>query len=243
MIWQNLPMACAKRDCQNDRRDPSVKLRLSRNALKAAHFSDERPAPGRNDRVAPRAGLCVLELAAAQQTNGRTREHGRPAGRQHSARHRRRRVPRVRRPAGHVAQDHAGRRGRPAAALDQPHPLSGAGRASRTRGGAQSQARRQRHRAPVPAQRRRQLAVQGQGRRRAGALRRSRLAHRLRPRRGELLLVFKTLRERASSRSTCASRCRSPRSTARCRRGFSRTRPTSPKSGRASPRRWPRKPP
>ena len=54
--------------------------------------------------------------------------------------------------------------------------------------------------------------------------------------------VFKTLREQGRAcRSICASRCRSPRSTARCRRGFSRTKPISTKSGRASPKRSPPK--
>ena len=91
-------------------------------------------------------------------------------------------------PLGEISVRDAGRRGRAAAALDQPRALSGAGRASGARGGAAAGARRERGRAAEPAQRRRCLVVQGEGRRRTRALRRSGLAARLRARRHQLLL-------------------------------------------------------
>ena len=60
-----------------------------------------------------------------------------------------------------------------------------------------------------PAQCRRQLAVQGQGRRRPRAVRRSGLAARLCARRDQLVLrVQDAAREGRAARSTCASRCR-----------------------------------
>ena len=131
---------------------------------------------------------CVQCIVAGHGRKRREeRERRASVGGQHPARHAAGGIRNLRRAAGQISVRDARWRGRPAAALDQPRALPGAGRASRARDRPAAGARRERRRTAVSAQCRRRLVVQGQGRRQAGALRRSWLAARLRARRDQLV--------------------------------------------------------
>ncbi len=139
---------------------------------------------------------------SAWQASGGDGERQASSGGQHSARYTAGGVRNFRCAARTVLVLNAGRRGRPAAALDQPGALSGARGASGARSGATPGARRERCRASVPPQCGGLLVVQGQGRRQAGPLRRSGLEARLRPRRDQLLL---RLQRHEGTRSSSAA--------------------------------------